>query len=134
MGNLTKRQKADGSVVYYSDYIDPRTGRRVQRSLRTGDLRVAKARLRDRELATTDSAPHPTETLDEALSYFVDVVHATSPDATVTCYRQKARHLSTAMGSMPVDQVTAEVVERYIAKRCGNGKDSEGAHRHSVHK
>ena len=134
MGNLTKRFKDDGSVVYYADYVDLRTGRRVQKSLRTGDLKVAKHRLRDFELATSDSAPHPTETLDDALKYFVDVVHATSPEATVTCYRQKARHLSTAMGGMPVDQITAETVERYIAKRCGNGDDSDKAHRHSVHK
>ena len=66
MGNLTKRQKDDGSIVYYADYTDLRTGRRVQKSLRTGDIKVAKLRLRDLELATTDSAPHPTETLDEA--------------------------------------------------------------------
>jgi integrase len=52
----------------------------------------------------------------------------------VTCYRQKARHLSNEMGSMIVDQIKAEHVERYIAKRCGNGPESDGAHRHSVHK
>jgi hypothetical protein len=111
MGTLNKRSKDDGSVVYYANYID-RNGRRVRRSCNTGDVKVARARLRDFELATTDSAPHPIETLDAALKYFVDVVHATSPDATVTCYRQKARHLSTAMGSLPVEQVTAERVER----------------------
>ena len=134
MGNLTKRFKDDGSVVYYADYVDIRTGKRVQKSLRTSDPKVAKLRLRDLELATTDSAPHATETLDAALKYFVDVVHATSPAATVTCYRQKARHLATAMGATLVSELTAEMVERYIAKRCGNGPDSDKAHRHSVHK
>ena len=47
---------------------------------------------------------------------------------------RKARHLSAAMGATMVDQINAEAVERYIAKRCGNGPDSDGAHRHSVHK
>ena len=134
MGNLTKRYKDDGTVVYYADYTDLRTGKRVQKSLRTGDPKVAKLRLRDLELATTDSAPHATESLDDALKYFVDVVHATSPEPTVKCYRQKSRHLSTAMGSMAVNEINSETVERYIAKRCGNGPESDKAHRHSVHK
>jgi integrase len=129
MGTLNKR---DG--IYYGNYVDLRTGRRCQRSLRTDDIKVAKLRLRDLELATTDSGPHPSETLDVALRYFVDVVHATSPEGTVTCYRQKARHLSDEMGSMMVDQINREQVERYIAKRCGHGPESDGAHRHSVHK
>src|SRR5262245_11401435 len=134
MGNLTKRYKDDGSPVYYADFVDLRTGRRVQKSLRTGDPKVAKLRLRDLELATTDSAPHATESLDDALKYFVEAVHATSPAATGKCHEQKARHLSTAMGSTPVSELTAEMIERYIAKRCGNGADSDKAHRHSVHK
>jgi hypothetical protein len=133
MGNLAKRHKADGTLCYDADYYD-RSGRRIQRSLNTSDVRVARARLRDLELATTDSAPHQTETLDEALKYFVEVVHATSPAATLRFYKQKARHLSTVMGAMRLDQITAEVVERYIAKRCGNNEKSDGAHRHSVHK
>ena len=52
----------------------------------------------------------------------------------MNCYRQKARHLSDELGSMTVDQLKAEHVERYIARRCGNGPESDGAHRHSVHK
>ena len=129
MGTLNKR-----GGIYYGNYVDLRTGRRCQKSLRTADVKVAKLRLRDLELATTDSGSHASETLDAALSYFVDIVHATSPEGTVTCYRQKARHLSDEMGSMMVDQLKAEHVERYIAKRCGNGPESDGAHRHSVHK
>jgi hypothetical protein len=61
MGNLHKR----GSV-YYADFVD-RTGRRIQRSLRTSDREVAKARLRDLELATTNSGPHASEL--EEMSY-----------------------------------------------------------------
>ena len=49
MGNLNKR-----GDTYYADFVD-RNGRRVQRSLRTCDVKVAKARLRDLEFATTDT-------------------------------------------------------------------------------
>ncbi|CAN5902815.1 hypothetical protein BH11MYX3_BH11MYX3_15920 [soil metagenome] len=145
MGTLIKRYKKElnaatgkrervGGFTYHADYTDLRSGKRVQKSLRTDDLKVAKFRLRECELAATDSAPHPSESLDDALKYFVDVVHATSPAGTITCYRQKARHLSNALGSMMVDQINQETIERYIAKRCGTSPDSDGAHRHSVHK
>src|SRR4051812_29054192 len=98
MGNLVKRYKTErnaetgkrervGGFTYYADYIDVRTGERVQKSLRTDDPKVARLRLRDCELATSDSGPHPSETLGDALKYFVDVVHATSPAGTVSCYR-----------------------------------------------
>ena len=68
MGNLIKRYKTEldadgkrvpvGGFVYYCDYVDLRTGQRVQKSLRTDDLKVAKLRLREYELATSDSGPH----------------------------------------------------------------------------
>ena len=144
MGNLIKRYKTElnadgkrepvGGFVYYCDYVDLRTGQRVQKSLRTDDLKVAKLRLREYELATSDSGPHQTESLDAALEYFVDVVHATSPAGTVSCYKQKSRHLAGFMGATAVDQIKREHVERYIAKRCGTGEDSDKANRHSVHK
>jgi integrase len=123
MGTLNNR---DG--VWHANYVD-RQGRRRRISTRTADIKVARARLRELELATTDRAAHPTEALDDALKYFVDVTHAGSPAGTVSSYRQKARHLSRLLGAELADAITRERVERYIAARLG-----EGAHPHSVHK
>lgn len=123
MGNIHCR-----NGVYYADYID-RSGRRQQPSLRTRDKAVARAKLRDLELATTDRAPQETETLDVALSYFVDVTCAGKSPGTIESYKQKARHLSRLRGDVLLDRLSKESVERYIAKRL-----EEEAAKHSIHK
>ncbi len=123
MGSLYKR-----GDTYYADYFD-RSGKRRRESTRTGDVKVARARLRDLELGTTDRAPHQTETLAVALDYFTDVVHASSPAGTKSCYEQKARHTSRLLGADLVDHLKREDFERYIATRI-----EEGAHPHSIHK
>jgi integrase len=123
MGTLYKRGN-----VYYADFTDKR-GKRNQRSLRTTDRLVAKARLRDLELATTDSGTHATEILSDALDYFTGTVCASKPSPTRSSYEQKARHLSRLLGKSKLDDLTRAHVERYIAKRI-----EEGAHTHSVHK
>jgi len=56
-----------GGVIACSMTHGLRTGRRCQKLLHTGDIKVAKLRLRDLELATTDSGPHASEPLGAAL-------------------------------------------------------------------
>jgi integrase len=123
MGQLYKR-----GDTWHADYFD-RDGIRRRISTRTTDVKVARARLRELELATTDRAARETETLDQALIYFVDVVHAASSAGTIRCYRQKARHLSRLLGGTLLDALSREQVERYIAARL-----DEAAHTHSIHK
>ena len=123
MGKLYKR-----GGIYHADYTD-RAGQRIRCSTRTSDPQVAKQRLRDLELATTDRAPHSTETLAHALSYFIDVACAAKPTPTIESYQQKARHLARLIGTTLLDLVDRETIERYIAARL-----SEKAARHSVHK
>jgi integrase len=123
VGQLYKR-----NGTYYGDYYD-RAGERQRKSLRTSDPTVARQRLRDLELATTDRAAHQTETLDAALTYFLTITCAGKPDGTKRCYTQKGRHLSRVLGSELLDKLNREAVERYIAKRL-----EEGAHPHSIHK
>ena len=124
MGTLYKR---DG--VYYANYLD-RNGERHRRSTHTADVKVARARLRDLELATTDRGAHAaTEALADSLDYFTDITCAGRSPGTVRCYTQKARHVARLLGDTLVDKLTRETVERYIAKRL-----EEKAHRHSVHK
>ena len=123
MGCIYRRK---GSDIYNADFVD-RKGRRVQRSLRTRDRVVALARLRDLELATTNSGPHPSEAIADALDYFTDTVCAPKPEATRRSYQQKARHLVRLLGDVQVDDLTRTRVERYIACRL----DEEGAHTHA---
>lgn len=123
MGRIYKRGE-----TYYADFVDKRR-RRVQKSLRTNDRTVAKARLRDLELATTNSGTHATEVLSDALDYFTETVCASKPSSTRGSYQQKARHLSRLLGKSKLDDLTRTHVERYIAKRI-----EEGAHTHSIHK
>ncbi len=123
MGTLFKRGR-----VYYGNYLD-RSGERQRASLHTSDGKVARARLAELELATTDRAPDQTETLDAALKYFIDVACAPKPAGTINSYQQKARHLSRLLGGTLVDKISRETVERYIAKRL-----EEGAAKHTVHK
>ncbi len=123
MGKLYKRGR-----TWWADYFD-RNGKRVRESTRTGDQQVARARLRELELATTDRGTDSQETIDHALIYFVDVACAAKPEATVASYQQKARHISRLIGPWLLDNVDRETVERYIATRLG-----EVAARHSVHK
>lgn len=123
MGSIYKR-----NGTWYADYFD-RDNVRQRRSTRTSDPQVARARLRELELQTTDRGAHQTEELSSALDYFTDVAHASSPAATVRCYKQKACHVSRLIGGTFLDKLKREDVERYIATRI-----TEGAHRHSVHK
>src|SRR5262245_6391245 len=109
MGKLYKR-----GDVWYADFVD-RNHRRRQVSTRTGDVKVARARLRDLELSTTDSGPHATEPLADALDYFTDVTCAGKAPPTIESYQQKARHVARLIGATPVDNLTRENVERYIA-------------------
>ena len=123
MGNLHKR-----GGVYYADYVD-RSGKRQQPSLRTRDFQVARTRLRELELQTTDSSPNQTETLSDALDYFTSVTLAGRSAGTVRSYEQKARHLARLIGDQLLDLLKRETVERYIKTRI-----AEGSHTHSVHK
>jgi integrase len=128
MGRIFWRERADGTRTAYAHLYD-RAGKRKQVSLRTSDAKVARAKLRDLELRTTDHAPTSTTPLTEAIDYFLNVTHAGSPKATVRCYRQKARHLARLIGPVPCDEFRLEHAQRYIATRL-----TEGAHPHTVHK
>jgi len=128
MGKLYNR-----GGTWYADYFD-RDGRRRRESTRTKDVKVARARLRDLELATTDRTAHPSETIAAALTYFVDVACASKSGGTISCYRQKARHVAQHLGATLADKLTREDVERYIKDRIAPEPDGDEAHTHSVHK
>lgn len=123
---MRKLRKRNG--IYYADY-DDRDGRRRQPSLGTGDLKLAKARLRDLELSTTGPAPTPTESMRDALDYFIDITIAAKPASTRSCYTQKSQHVERLLGDKQLDALTTEDTERYIKARL-----DDGAHPHTIHK
>jgi integrase len=120
MGRIYKR-----GPTWWGDYRDT-TGARRRESLATRDRAVAVQRLRERELAgPTDRAAH-RKTVGGALSHLLDVVYAGRAAATVSCYRQKARHLVRLIGSdRPLAAVDRAMVQRYraarIAERASDG-------------
>lgn len=126
MGTIYKRERKSGGWTYYGDIW--RDGKRQQVSLRTSNLEVAKARLKDLELATTDSGPNVSQRLADALDWYTDTVCATKPDGTRESYKQKARHLTRLLGEIEIDSLTKDRVLVYIATR-----KKEGAHEHSIH-
>lgn len=123
MGTLYRRGK-----TWYADYYD-RDNVRRRESTRTKDHEVARARLRDLELQTTDRGSNQTQTLSDALDYFTDITCAGRSPGTVKCYEQKARHVGRLIGGTLLDKLRREDVERYIAARI-----AEKSHTHSIHK
>ncbi len=123
MGRLYKR-----AGRWYADFYDRASVRRRE-SLNTKDIQVARARLRELELATTDRGPDQTEDLSAVLDYFTGVTCAGRSAGTIRCYEQKARHLGRLLGSRRIGSLTREDIERYVSTRLG-----EGAHQHTVHK
>ncbi len=133
MGTIYKRYHRKNGVtldtfVYQGTYVD-RNKVRQQVSLKTSDRLVAKARLRDLELHSTDQAEDASEVLGAALNYFIDIACAPKPIATRKSYEQKSAHLGRLMGGVDLAVLSIEHTERYVATRL-----AEGAHSHSVHK
>lgn len=126
MGRLYRR---NDSPYWWADYTD-RKGERCQESTRTADKAVARARLRDLELATTDSAPHTSPALIDALAYFIETVCAKRSPRTRDCYRTKSRHLlRLLLEQTKLDDLKLESFESYVATRL-----NEGAHPGTIHK
>ncbi len=127
-GRVGKLYRRDGNDTWHADYRDAK-GRRRRESLFTADVKVARERLRDRELAgPADRTAH--RSLEDALTHLLDTVHAGSPAGTVSCYRQKARHLIRLLpAKRPIDELTRDQALQYRAARI-----AEGASHGSIHK
>jgi integrase len=122
MGRIYKRGE-----VWWAEWSDAK-GERHRKTCRTRDRTVARERLRLFELAPPDTTPHTT--LGAALTYFVNIACAARSAATISCYRQKARHLAQLFGQdEPIAAVNRPAVQGYIAARL-----AAGAHRSSVQK
>jgi integrase len=113
MGTIYQR-RAGG--IYYGYWSDAK-GRHFRQSLRTKDPQVARARLRQLELVSTDPATHGRHSLDEAIANLLDVVERGNSPGTYRSYRQKARHLRRVLGDVELADITRDNVVVYMRQR-----------------
>lgn len=124
MGRIYRRGN-----TWHAYWTDAR-GQHHRRALKTTDRDVARARLRELELATTDPAAYSTHTLGAALDRLFESMRSENAPATLASYQQKARHLErllgggVALGELSRDRVTAYVTTRL----------DEGAHPSTAYK
>lgn len=109
-------------------------GQRIPVSLRTSSKTIARKRLRAHETLAADPTPHQrTESLDECLTYYLDVAIATKAAGTQHSYRVKAGHLRRLLdGSTPLGEIDRSVVESYYQARMGEGAAKSTIHKESV--
>lgn len=113
MGTIYQRRKGG---TYYGYWTDTK-GRHHRKSLRTHDPQVAKARLRQLELVSTDPAAHSKISLDTAVANLLDAVESGNANGTYRSYKQKARHLIRVIGNVELSAVTKEIGLAYVRQR-----------------
>jgi len=129
MGRLYQRH-AGGN--YYGDYTDIR-GKRIQRSLGTKDKAVAKARLRDAELASSPTARGRRQRLSEAIDHVIGMMHDRAA-ATREMYEQKGRRIIATFGDPYVHEITRDMLSGYVKLRLSDDPQHGGAKAHTVQK
>lgn len=92
MGTIFKR-----GDTYYAFWIDLR-GQRHKKTLATKDPKVAKERLRQYELVSTDPAAHSKTTLIEAIGDLLASMEGSNSQATRDIYREKGIPLVRVLG------------------------------------
>lgn len=123
MGRIYRR-----GDTWHAYWTDP-AGQPQRRSLRTQDKTVARARLRELELASTNPAAYSGHTLGEAVDA-LERAMAGSPKGTKECYSERARHLIRLLGDdTRLATLTRDRATWYIAERI-----REGAHPSTVGK
>lgn len=131
MGRIYRRGKGG---LWYADYDDPSSGKRVQRSLRTRDRAVAKERLREAELAATPQARGRRQRLSEAIDYLVTLM-VDRATGTIEMYQEKGRRIITTLGTDPwVHQITRDMLSSYIARRLSDEPGHGPAKPHTISK
>ncbi len=123
MGRIYKR----GAICW--GYWTDAQGAAQRRSLRTKDPAVARARLRELELATSHPTAYTGHTLGQALEGLARAMTG-APEGTVNCYAGKARHLVRVLGAdLRLASLTRDRVQDYERQR-----RAEDAHPSSIAK
>ncbi len=113
-----------GSRTWYGYFYDL-DGKRITRSLRTADKKIARAKLLELERAAHDprrrAKNEASESLTEALTYLVQQGCAECAAATIQMYAKKAGHLLRVLGNPQLADLTREDVQQYINQRVEEG-------------
>ncbi|ACL63378.1 integrase family protein [Anaeromyxobacter dehalogenans 2CP-1] len=132
MGEHLFRKSCQKNGWYYGWFYGP-DGKRVTRSLRTADRRIARDRLRqfEREAhasggAASNAAPH---TVEDTVRFIVEVGCSDRAEGTLEMYAKKGGHLVRVFGDQQVHALSLDKVQDYINQRLG-----EGAARETVRK
>jgi integrase len=128
MGTLYQRKSGGTWYGYWSDS----KGRHHRKTLRTKDQRVARERLRQLELVSTDPAAHSKHTLGAAIGHLLDVVSHGNAAATWKAYRQKGENVLDGIGNIELASVTREVVLSFVRQRKTQGASDGTIHKELV--
>lgn len=113
MGTIYQRRPGG---TYYGYWTDAK-GKHRRRSLRTRDQAVARARLRQHELVSTDPAAHSHHTLRAAIGDLLNVVAQGNAGATWKSYRQKGANLIEVLGDVELGDLQRDAVVLYVQHR-----------------
>lgn len=113
MGTIYQR-RAGGT--YYGYWTDSK-GRHHRKTLATKDPKVARERLRQYELVSTDPAAHSRHSLGAAIGHLLDVVSHGNASATWKSYRQKGENVLDGIGDIPIADLTRDIVLAYVRAR-----------------
>src|SRR5262249_11516401 len=100
--------------------------------LKTRDQIVARARLRQLELVSTDAATYGKHPLHEAIKHLLDVVAHGNADGTWRSYRQKGENLIDIIGDADCSELTRELVLEYGRRRKADGVVDGTVHKELV--
>jgi integrase len=122
MSDRLYRKKTSPS--WYGQYYDL-AGKRVTRSLRTTDKKVARAKLLELEREAIDprrrAKNEATESLRDTLEYLVQHGCSECAEATIKMYAKKAGHLLRLLDIRQISELTREDVQRFINQRIEEG-------------
>ena len=125
-------QRRSGGV-WYCDFLSP-DGKRIQRSTRTNDKQVAKARAREAELDSSPKARTRKQHLSDAIAHMVTLLHDKAA-GTVSMYQEKARRVLVSLGDPLIGDISHDMLSEYIAKRLNKADRVHGcASPHTVQK
>lgn len=125
MGRIYQRYEGG---PYYGYWTDVR-GRHNRQALKTRDATVARARLRQLELVSTDAATYGSHPLHQAINDLLDVVAHGNANGTWRSYKQKGANLIEVIGDIDCADLTREASLAYVKQR-----KLEGASDGTIHK
>jgi integrase len=120
MADQLFRKSSQKNGWYYGWFYGP-DGKRVIKSLKTADRRIAKNRIRHLERQAHApgglSANAPSHTVTDAVKYIVEVGCSDKAAGTLHMYSKKGGHLARLIGSTQVSRLTVDDVQNYINQR-----------------